>query len=86
MNRLRELRLERKLSSRQLLALLRLEGIDLDQSQLSRIESGSRDLSPQEIVAFAKVFHVKTYELFVKGSAEDAGFGQEEGISAEVAR
>ncbi len=39
-------------------------GRPFDISLVSRVESGGRDLSADEIVAFADVFRVRAFELF----------------------
>ena len=57
------LRLESKISQRQLADNMQLVGIDLDKNAIQRIECGQRFVTDIEIVAFAKVFQVSLDEL-----------------------
>lgn len=57
------LRLESKISQRQLADNMQLVGIDLDKNAIQRIECGKRFVTDIEIVAFAKVFQVSLDEL-----------------------
>ena len=59
-NRLRELREARKLTQQEVAKLL-----DIDHTTVSRHESGSRDLSPEDIQKYARLYKVESYELFI---------------------
>jgi transcriptional regulator with XRE-family HTH domain len=58
--RVREARLSRRprLTQINLAALLQLEGLNIDQAQVSKIENLSRPVNDFEIAAFAKALHV----------------------------
>ena len=57
------LRVEMKLSQRQLADKMQLVGIDIDKNAVQRIECGKRFVTDIEIVAFAKVFGKSVEEL-----------------------
>ena len=59
-NRLRELREARKLTQQEVAKLL-----DIDHTTVSRHESGSRDLNPEDIQKYARLYKVESYELFI---------------------
>jgi len=59
-NRLRELREARKLTQQEVAKLL-----DIDHTTISRHESGSRGLSPEDIQKYARLYKVESYELFI---------------------
>lgn len=59
-NRLRELREARKLTQQEVAKLL-----DIDHTTVSRHESGSRDLSLEDIQKYARLYKVESYELFI---------------------
>lgn len=59
-NRLRELRETRKLTQQEVAKLL-----DIDHTTVSRHESGSRSLSPEDIQKYARLYKVESYELFI---------------------
>lgn len=59
-NRLRELREARKLTQQEVAKIL-----DIDHTTVSRHESGSRDLSPEDIQKYARLYKVESYELFI---------------------
>ena len=59
-NRLRELREARKLTQQEVAKLL-----DIDHTTISRHESGSRSLSPEDIQKYARLYKVESYELFI---------------------
>ena len=59
-NRLRELREARKLTQQEVAKLL-----DIDHTTVSRHESGSRNLSPEDIQKYARLYKVESYELFI---------------------
>ena len=52
------------LSQEQLAARLQLNGINLNQKAISRIETGERVIADYELFVFAKVFRVKLDYLF----------------------
>lgn len=59
-NRLRELREDRRLTQQEVAKLL-----DIDHTTVSRHESGSRSLSPEDIQKYARLYKVESYELFI---------------------
>jgi transcriptional regulator with XRE-family HTH domain len=59
-NRLRELRETCKLTQQEVAKLL-----DIDHTTVSRHESGSRSLSPEDIQKYARLYKVESYELFI---------------------
>lgn len=59
-NRLRELREARKLTQQEVAKLL-----DIDHTTISRHESGSRGLSPEDVQKYARLYKVESYELFI---------------------
>lgn len=63
-NRLRELRLERKLTQEEVAKLL-----DLDNTTVSKHENGLRGLSLEDIKKYARLYKVEPFELFI--SPED---------------
>ena len=56
--KIRELRLEAKLSQRGLAEQLQLLGIDLTSKEISKIENQKRLVQDFELFAFAKIFNV----------------------------
>ena len=59
-NRLRELRDACKLTQYEVAKLL-----DIDHTTVSRHESGSRSLGPEDIQKYARLYKVESYELFI---------------------
>ena len=59
-NRLRGLREARKLTQQEVAKLL-----DIDHTTVSRHESGSRGLNPEDIQKYAQLYKVESYELFI---------------------
>jgi transcriptional regulator with XRE-family HTH domain len=59
-NRLRELREVCKLTQQEVAKLL-----DIDHTTVSRHESGSRSLDPEDIQKYARLYKVESYELFI---------------------
>ena len=57
------LRLEMKISQRELADRMQLVGIDIDKNAVQRIECGKRFVTDIEIIAFAKIFNVSFDEL-----------------------
>lgn len=57
------LRLELKISQRELADRMQLVGIDIDKNAVQRIECGKRFVTDIEIIAFAKIFGVSYDEL-----------------------
>lgn len=53
-----KLRLELKISQRELADRMQLVGIDIDKNAVQRIECGKRFVTDIEIIAFAKIFNV----------------------------
>jgi len=54
-SRIRELRLKRRLSQEELAAKMQVEGIELEQNAISRLEMGQRFIPDYELPIFAKV-------------------------------
>lgn len=53
-----KLRIELKISQRELADRMQLVGIDIDKNAIQRIECGKRFVTDIEIIAFAKIFNV----------------------------
>ena len=56
--KLRELRISSKMSQKQVAEKLQLEGIDLTEKEISKIEHNNRLVHDFELFAFAKIFNV----------------------------
>ena len=61
---IREIRLAKKLTQDQIVARLQVEGIQINQKAISRIESGDRIVSDFELVYLAKALGVLVTDLF----------------------
>lgn len=59
-DRVRELRLGRRLSQSALAAKMQTEGVIVEQDVISRIESGSRIVTDYELLALVKIFGVSS--------------------------
>lgn len=59
------LRLEIKISQRELADRMQLVGIDIDKNAIQRIECGKRFVTDIEIIAFSKIFNVSFDELLL---------------------
>lgn len=57
-SKIRQLRLQKRLSQYELAARLQIEGVTIDQDSISRIEIGTRFVADYEVTVFAKVFNV----------------------------
>jgi transcriptional regulator with XRE-family HTH domain len=64
--KIREERTRSHLSQEQLAAKLQLEGINLNQKAISRIEAGERVVADYELRSIAKVLCVSVYTLLGK--------------------
>ena len=60
---IRQLRLEKGWSQRELADILQLNGLDVDKNAIQRIEARKRFVTDIELVYFAKVFEVDYKEL-----------------------
>lgn len=58
-----KLRIERKLSQRQLADQLQLMGMDVDKNAIQRIEAGKRFVTDIELIYLMKVFGVPVWQL-----------------------
>ncbi len=58
-----KLRIELKISQRELADRMQLVGIDVDKNAIQRIECGKRFVTDIEICAFSKVFNVTLEKL-----------------------
>lgn len=58
--RIRELRLRRRLSQTALAAKMQTEGVIVEQDVISRIESGTRLVTDYELLALTKIFEVSS--------------------------
>ena len=61
--RIRELRIKRRMSQSELAARLRVEGVILERDSISRIESGARFVADYELYIFAKILGVDMMSL-----------------------
>lgn len=60
-----KLRLDLKISQRELADRMQLVGIDIDKNAIQRIECGKRFVTDIEIIAFARIFNVSFEELLI---------------------
>lgn len=58
-----KLRMDLKISQRELADRMQLVGIDIDKNAIQRIECGKRFVTDIEIIAFAKIFNISFDEL-----------------------
>ena len=58
-----KMRVEQRMSQREVAERLQLVGIDVDKNAIQRIESGKRFVTDIEIVGFLKIFNVSFEEL-----------------------
>lgn len=58
-----KMRIEQRMSQREVAERLQLVGIDVDKNAIQRIESGKRFVTDIEIVGFLKIFNVSFEEL-----------------------
>lgn len=61
--RIRELRIKRRMSQSELAARLQVEGVILERDSISRIERGTRFVADYELFIFAKVLGVDMISL-----------------------
>lgn len=61
--RIRELRIKRRMSQSGLAARLQVEGVILERDSISRIESGARFVADYELYIFAKILGVDMMSL-----------------------
>lgn len=61
--RIRELRIKRRMSQSELAARVQVEGVILERDSISRIESGARFVADYELFVFAKVLGVEMISL-----------------------
>ena len=61
--RIRELRIKRRMSQSELAARLQVEGVRLERDSISRIESGARFVADYELYIFAKILGVDMMSL-----------------------
>lgn len=66
--KLKELRIKSNLSQRQVAEKIQLEGIDLTEKEISKIEHNNRLVHDFELFAFAKIFKVSADEFNFKGN------------------
>ncbi|MBE6563220.1 MAG: helix-turn-helix transcriptional regulator [Ruminococcaceae bacterium] len=59
------LRLDLKISQRELADRMQLVGIDIDKNAIQRIECGKRFVTDIELIAFSKIFEVSFDELLL---------------------
>lgn len=60
-----KLRIELKISQRELADRMQLVGIDIDKNAIQRIECGKRFVTDIEIIAFTKIFYVSFDKLLL---------------------
>ena len=63
-NRLKELRIQKRLTQEELAIKMQLENIELSQKVISRIEKQERFVADYELLTFCKVLKVDMKELF----------------------
>lgn len=61
--RIRELRIKRRMSQSELATRLQVEGVILERDSISRIESGARFVADYELYIFAKILGVDMMSL-----------------------
>ena len=61
--RIRELRIKRRMSQSELAARLQVESVILERDSISRIESGARFVADYELYIFAKILGVDMMSL-----------------------
>lgn len=61
--RIRELRIKRRMSQSELAARLQVEGVILERDSISRVESGARFVADYELYIFAKILGVDMMSL-----------------------
>jgi len=61
--RLRELRKQLHVTQKDLSARLEVQGLNIDQAMISRIEKGERPVMDYELVAIAKALKIDSTEL-----------------------
>ena len=61
--KLKELRINSKMSQKQVAEKLKLEGIDLTEKEISKIEHNNRLVHDFELFAFAKIFNISADEF-----------------------
>ncbi len=61
--KLKELRINSKMSQKQVAEKLQLEGIDLTEKEISKIEHNNRLVHDFELFAFAKIFNISADEF-----------------------
>lgn len=61
--RIRELRIKRRMSQSELAARLQVEGVILERDSISRSESGARFVADYELYIFAKILGVDMMSL-----------------------
>ena len=61
--RIRELRIKRRMSQSELAARLQVEGVILERDSISRIESGARFVADYELYIFANILGVDMMSL-----------------------
>lgn len=64
--KLKELRINSKMSQKQVAEKLQLEGINLTEKEISKIEHNNRLVHDFELFAFAKIFNVSADEFNIK--------------------
>ena len=69
-NRIREVRLRRRLTQEELAAKMQLEGVLLERDSVSRIEIGTRFVSDYELLVFAEVLGVPANWLLRGGNVK----------------
>lgn len=68
--KLRELRIQNKLTQEQVVAYMQLQGLDISRSSYSQIECGTYNIRVSELNALVKLFHTDYNTVF--GFKEEA--------------
>ena len=62
--KLRELRIQNKLTQEQVVAYMQLQGLDISRSSYSQIECGTYNIRVSELNALVKLFHTDYNTVF----------------------
>ena len=68
--RVTQLRKERHMTQKQLMAQLQTKGVDINSSSLSKLEGQTRSVSDRELAALAQIFEVDLEEMYGKASQQ----------------
>lgn len=69
-DKIRSLREKKRLSQEQLAAKMQVEGVQINQKAVSRIETGDRVVTDYEVMVFARVLGVEAEQLLREQKSE----------------